>query len=97
MRLTKVLNKHFNPYDKEKMNESINEAYNNQTEKVKELLESAKKNLAEQKQCPYDYSTNKEKASNFYTVSRVVTKKKENENRIENNINSKFNKLVVKY
>ena len=82
--------------DKEKMNESINEAYNNQTEKVKKLLESAKKNLAEQRQCPYDYSINKEKANKFHTISRVVTKKKENENRIENNINSKFAEMSAK-
>lgn len=82
--------------DKEKMNESINEAYNNQTEKVKELLESAKKNLADQKQCSYDYSTNKEKANKFHTVSRVVTKKKEKEERLENNINDRFEEMNEK-
>ena len=48
--------------DKEKINENINDAYNNQTEKVKQLLESAKKNLADQKECLYDYTANKEKA-----------------------------------
>ena len=31
--------------DKEKVNNNINEAYNNQTDKVKELLDSAKRNL----------------------------------------------------
>ena len=82
--------------DKEKINENINEAYNNQTEKVKELLESAKKNLADLKECPYDYKTSKENANKFHTVSRVVTKKKENENRIDSNINSKFEEMNKK-
>ena len=36
--------------DKEKINQNINDAYNSQTEKVKQLLESAKKNLADQKE-----------------------------------------------
>ena len=82
--------------DKEKINENINEAYNNQTEKVKELLESAKKNLADLKEWPYDYKTSKENANKLHTVSRVVTNKKENENRIDSNINSKFEEMNKK-
>lgn len=82
--------------NKEEMNKNINQAYENQTEKVKELLDSAKKNLAEQKASSYDYTANKEKAIKFHTVSRIVTKNKENENRIENNINSKFDEMSKK-
>ena len=62
--------------DKEKINQNINDAYNNQTEKVKQLLESAKKNLADQKECQYDYTANKDQAKQLYKVNRIVTKKK---------------------
>lgn len=82
--------------DKEKINNSINEAYKNQTEKVKELLESAKKNLADQKECLYDYTTNKEKVEQIYKVNRIVTKKKQYENKAEDRINSKFNEMNEK-
>ena len=63
--------------DKEKINENINDAYNNQTEKVKELLESAKKNLSDQKECLYDYTANKEKAKQLYKVNRFDIKGKQ--------------------
>lgn len=79
--------------DKQKINENINDAYNNQTEKVKELLESAKKNLADQKECLYDYTANKEKVKQLYKVNKVITKKKQAENQAENRINEKFNKM----
>jgi len=82
--------------DKEKINENINDAYNNQSEKVKELLESAKKSLVDQKTCPYDYVTNKEKATHLYKVSRVISKNKQEENKRENNINDKFDMMNEK-
>ena len=61
--------------DKEKINYSINDAYNNQTEKVKELLESAKKTLVDQKECPYDYAVNKQKAKQILESIRKDNKK----------------------
>ena len=76
--------------NKKKINENIEEAYKYQTDKVKELLQSAKDNLADLKECPYDYITKKEKANQFHNISRVITRKKENENRIEKNMNEKF-------
>ena len=82
--------------DKEIINENINEAYNGQTEKVRELLESAKKNLADQKECLYDYSANKQKARNLYNVSRVISKNKEYENKRENNLTEQFNNMNQK-
>ena len=82
--------------DKEMINDHIDEAYNGQTEKVKELLESAKKNLADQKSCSYDYVANKQKASHLYQVSRVISKNKNKEDKRENNINDKFDKMNEK-
>ena len=82
--------------DKEMINDHIDEAYNGQTEKVKELLEAAKKNLADQKPCPYDYVANKEKASHLYQVSRVISKNKNKEDKRENNINDQFDKMNEK-
>ena len=79
--------------DKEKINQNINDAYNNQTEKVKQLLESAKKNLADQKECQYDYTANKDQAKQLYKVNRIVTKKKEEEKQKEDKIDEKFNKM----
>lgn len=85
-----------NNIDKEKINNSINEAYEKQSEKVKELLQSAKKSLADQKECTYNYVTNKEKANQLYTISRVVTKKKSNEAELENRLEDRFNKMNEK-
>lgn len=79
--------------DKEKINQNINDAYNNQTEKVKQLLESAKKNLADQKECQYDYTANKDQAKQLYKVNRIVTKKKEEDKQKEDKINEKFSKM----
>ena len=50
-----------NNIEKEKINNSINEAYENQSEKVKKLLESAKENLEDKKSKEYDYVGNKQK------------------------------------
>ena len=85
-----------NNIDKEKINNSINEAYEKQSEKVKELLQSAKKSLADQKVCTYNYITSKEKANQLYTISRVVTKKKSNEVELENRLEDRFNKMNEK-
>ena len=85
-----------NNIDKEKINNSIKEAYEKQSEKVKELLQSAKENLADQKECTYNYVTNKEKANQLYTISRIVTKKKSNEAELENRLEDKFNKMNEK-
>lgn len=85
-----------NNIDKEKINNSINEAYEKQSKKVKELLQSAKENLADQKECTYNYVTNKEKANQFYKISRVVTRKKQDENGIENKLEDKFNEMSEK-
>lgn len=85
-----------NNIDKEKINNSINEAYEKQSEKVKELLQSAKESLADQKECTYNYVTNKEKANQLYTISRVVTKKKSNEAELENRLEDRFNKMNEK-
>lgn len=85
-----------NNIDKEKINNSINEAYEKQSEKVKELLQSAKKSLADQKECTYNYVTNKEKANQLYKISRVVTKKKSNEAELENRLEDRFNKMNEK-
>ena len=79
--------------DKEKINDNINDAYNNQTEKVKQLLESAKKNLADQKECLYDYTANKEKVKQLYQINRVVSKKKDQEKQKEEKIEEKFIKM----
>ena len=79
--------------DKEKINQNINDAYNSQTEKVKQLLESAKKNLADQKECQYDYTANKDQAKQLYKVNRIVTKKKEEDKQKEDKINEKFSKM----
>ncbi len=79
--------------DKEKINQNINDAYNSQTEKVKQLLESAKKNLADQKECQYDYTANKDQAKQLYKVNRIVTKKKEADKQKEDKINEKFSKM----
>lgn len=79
--------------DKQKINQNINDAYNNQTEKVKQLLESAKKNLADQKECQYDYTANKDQAKQLYKVNRIVTKKKEEEKQKEDKIDEKFSKM----
>lgn len=76
--------------NKEKISENIDEAYKNQTDKVKELLQSARNNLADLKECPYDYITKKEKANQFHSISRVITRKKEKENKIEKSMNEKF-------
>ena len=65
-------------------------------EKVKELLQSAKESLADQKECTYNYVTNKEKANQLYTISRVVTKKKSNEAELENRLEDRFNKMNEK-
>ena len=85
-----------NNIDKEKINNSINEAYEKQSKKVKELLQSAKENLADQKECTYNYVTNKEKANQLYKISRVVSRKKQDENGIENKLEDKFNKMNEK-
>lgn len=85
-----------NNIDKEKINNSINEAYEKQSKKVKELLQSAKENLADQKECTYNYVTNKEKANQLYKISRVVTKKKSNEAELENRLEDKFNEMSEK-
>lgn len=85
-----------NNIDKEKINNSINEAYEKQSEKVKELLQSAKKSLADQKECTYNYVTNKERANQLYKISRVVTKKKSNEAELENRLEDRFNKMNEK-
>ena len=85
-----------NNIDKEKINNSINEAYEKQSEKVKELLQSAKESLADQKECTYNYVTNKEKANQLYKISRVVTKKKSNEAELENSLEDRFNKMNEK-
>lgn len=85
-----------NNIDKEKINNSINEAYEKQSKKVKELLQSAKENLADQKECTYNYVTNKEKANQLYKISRVVTKKKSNEAELENRLEDRFNKMNEK-
>lgn len=85
-----------NNIDKEKINNSINEAYEKQSEKVKELLQSAKESLADQKVCTYNYITSKEKANQLYTISRVVTKKKSNEAELENRLEDRFNKMNEK-
>ena len=85
-----------NNIDKEKINNSINEAYEKQSKKVKELLQSAKENLADQKECTYNYVTNKEKANQLYKISRVVTRKKQDENGIENKLEDKFNEMSEK-
>ena len=85
-----------NNIDKEKINNSINEAYEKQSEKVKELLQSAKKSLADQKECTYNYATNKEKANQLYKISRVITRKKQDENGIENKLEDKFNERSEK-
>ena len=85
-----------NNIDKEKINNSINEAYEKQSKKVKELLQSAKESLADQKECTYNYVTNKEKANQLYTISRVVTKKKSNEAELENRLEDRFNKMNEK-
>lgn len=82
--------------DKEKLNQNINDAYNNQTEGVKELLESAKKNLVDQKSCTSDYTINKNKANNIYKINRIVTKSKESENQLEKRINDNFQKMNEK-
>jgi len=58
--------------DKVKINETINEAYNSQTDKVKGLLESAKKNLADQKICEYNYKADKQKINSVYRINRVI-------------------------
>ena len=79
--------------NKEKINQNINDAYNSQTEKVKQLLESAKKNLADQKECQYDYTANKDQAKQLYKVNRIVTKKKEEDKQKEDKINEKFSKM----
>lgn len=79
--------------DKEKINQNINDAYNSQTEKVKKLLESAKKNLADQKECQYDYTANKDQAKQLYKVNRIVTKKKEEDKQKEDKIDEKFSKM----
>lgn len=79
--------------DKEKINQNINDAYNSQTEKVKQLLESAKKNLVDQKECQYDYTANKDQAKQLYKVNRIVTKKKEEDKQKEDKINEKFSKM----
>lgn len=79
--------------DKEKINQNINDAYNSQTEKVKQLLESAKKNLADQKECQYDYTANKDQAKQLYKVNRIVTKKKEEDKQKEDKIDEKFSKM----
>lgn len=85
-----------NNIDKEKINNSINEAYEKQSEKVKELLQSAKESLADQKECTYNYVTNKEKANQLYKISRVVAKKKSNEAELENRLEDRFNKMNEK-
>lgn len=85
-----------NNIDKEKINNSINEAYEKQSKKVKELLQSAKENLADQKECTYNYVTNKEKANQLYKISRVVTKKKSNEAELENRLEDRFDKMNEK-
>ena len=85
-----------NNIDKEKINNSINEAYEKQSKKVKELLQSAKENLADQKECTYNYVTNKEKANQLYKISKVVTKKKSNEAELENRLEDRFNKMNEK-
>ena len=85
-----------NNIDKEKINNSINEAYEKQSKKVKELLQSAKENLADQKECTYNYVTNKEKANQLYKISRVVAKKKSNEAELENRLEDRFNKMNEK-
>lgn len=85
-----------NNIDKEKINNSINEAYEKQSKKVKELLQSAKENLADQKECTYNYVTNKEKANQLYKISRVVSRKKQDENGIENKLEDKFNEMSEK-
>ena len=82
--------------DKQIIHENIEEAYNEQNYKVKQLFEYAKKKIENEKECPYDYITTKQKASQFHTVSRIITKKKENENRLEENINSKFQEMNKK-
>lgn len=79
--------------NKEKIHKSINEAYNGQTEKVKELLESAKKNLADQKECEYDYTTNKQKVNQVYKVNKVIKKSKLEKKEAEDKINEKFIKM----
>ena len=85
-----------NNIDKEKINNSINEAYEKQSKKGIELLQSAKENLADQKECTYNYVTNKEKANQLYKISRVVAKKKSNEAELENRIEDIFNKMNEK-
>lgn len=82
--------------DKEKINQNINEAYNNQTENVKKLLESAKKNLADQKACLYDYTTSKQKTDKLYTVSRVVSKKKQENSQLQDRMDENFQKMNEK-
>ena len=72
------------------------EAYNNQTENVKKLLESAKKNLADQKACLYDYTTSKQKTDKLYTVSRVVSKKKQENSQLQDRMDENFQKMNEK-
>ena len=82
-------------FDKERMNQSINEAYNNQSEKVKELLQTAKDNLAVNKPV-YDYTGSKKEFKYMSNIARTVSKKKEIENTVENKLDTKFAEMQEK-
>ena len=82
--------------DKERINDNINDAYNNQSEKVKKLLESAKSNLADYKASIYDYTISKDKINQQYNVNRVITKNKTNQNKFEERINQKLDDMAEK-
>ena len=82
--------------DKTIVNNNINEAYDNQTEKVKKLLDSAKLNLDRSNNDKREYSANKEKVKSLYSLNRIVKKNKETQNNIEDRIDEKLSEMQDK-
>ena len=82
--------------DINKINENINDAYNNQTEKVKRLFDDAQKKLDIKDSKEYYYTKNKNEVKHVYNLNRAILKNKEITNTIERKIDTKLNEMQNK-
>lgn len=78
--------------DKNEVNKNINEAYENQTDKVKELFDSAKIKMETQDE-EYKFKVNKTAAKKVYNLQRIIEKKKTENKEIEDSLDKKFNNM----
>ena len=82
--------------DKEKVNNNINDAYKEQTESVKELLEFAKQNLENKKDKKPIFLVKKQNAEQIYKVNRISNKNKKVQSDLEEKIDTKFIEIEEK-